>query len=1194
MESKIKVGWFALLSGRWQVDNQDRDVKLTVIKLRGAFGITLKYSFSWTMAFTIGPVPVYISFTLGIAAGVAFGIQAGFSWVNGAFHDWQLQLVKDATFSLGFTFIAQAGVGVKGFLDLWIRFLASLNLRLTLIAMGDGRSEISGSYAIDFSAGVTLLFASFSKSIGNDAGPLFDSIPLKNALPPLQQYAASNAAAPEEIIPASQEPSGYAQLAPAAKAILANEEDAVSALRVGTSYGHTYAFYLDKVRDEETGRTHQRVSWVDVNTGKKTTAQDFMRNDFIARSRESDDYAFDVWSDGQTIFVIACCANQFDDDGYPAAGQLVAPHAFAWILPLQYDEGVKGLTTLGDRYNPCEQNACNLDAALNPRGLCNPRIGWAKVTYDKGIHISRVEVYGYADRVGDGSGEKGYACIEYTGGKDIVLVSDMAVRNALGADHERVNLRSSVRGQGGYIEAVNRFRCFSFVALSRPKEGVTGDSAIELYDWEMNTAPVKFTTQTQPTIEFTLTDTKRQAVVVKKGDIAGFELVQAAEPGGDTYSQTLFYTEAETDADGAKAYKLKGLRIDNKQGALSKSLSYDVTDYAYDITVPGGDFKVQTVHGTPYIYWISTVSKEKAKDSDPDTWRLWVAVYDPATNTVSAPAVFSEFTLESGLVPHDTLLTTDGQGYMTVTPMPKEGDGKTPPMTLYSFPLTLKPVLTVTGMIVAESTVAAGDFEDTTIALMNEGNMGISAFDLELYTQEGGKADVVETLHCDCLHPDNSSLTMQGDSRTATLRQGKQAIYRNDDFDYTTRQRDWVLAEKKQTLQASQGSAKEAWRSSVSERDATTRYVQSNMLMPGALASFTGTLKIPESWSGDKTLYLRVSNISTYANWQGAMANAAGVTGDTGIAANAAATQALTWTLDGDGDKLVLQPGELAAPEGLASRRNGALANAVKSGLIADVVDAGKPAPLDVTCHDIEISHRVYADRDCNDLVDIVISNYADTDDSVKLTCAVYLDNGKEPVYVNLPYYEKALASRATHTITLPVSVLAGDPDVHRSARVLIQAIDREENAYANNEFTVFLGGGDALRIIEQPEDARVQEGEDVTFSIKATGGVPPYRYQWQVYNPETGKWVDLKGFTDPTITRENIEKEWDGCRFRCVITDTEGTQVISTVVTLTVRDKVPTGDDSNLPLYLAVALGALALLLLLGRRGMRGRFLIP
>ena len=1173
MESKLKLGWFALLSGRWQVDNQDRDVKLTVVKLRGAFGMTLKYSFSWQMKFAVGPVPFYVCFTLGASAGVAIGIQLGFSWHDNRFKNWQLQPLREVVVNIGFSFTAQAGLGVKGFLDFWVKFSASVNFRLTLAIMGDEKSMISGGYGLDFSAGVTLFLASFSKNIGSDAGPLFDPIPLKNALPPLQQYVASNAAAPEEITPTGQEPSGYAQLVPPAKAILANEEDAIGTLRVGTSYGHTYAFYLDRVRDEETGRTHQRVCWVDVNTGKKADAQDYMRNDYLARSRECDDYAFDVWSDERTIFVIACCANRFDDDGYPAAGELLDDHAFVWIMPLKYDEAVNDLAPLGDGIYPYEQDACNLDAALNPRGLFNPRIEWAKVTYDNGIYISRVEAYGFAERVDDGSGEKGYACFEYTENK-IVLMSDMAIRSALGDDHERVNLRSSVRGKGGSIEAIPRFRCFSFVALSRPREGVEGDSAIELYDWEMNTAPVTFETQTRPVHKVTLTDTRRQAVVVKKGDIGAFEMVQARETGSDTYAQTLFYTEAETDADGAKAYKLKGLRIDNKQGALSRSLSYDVTDFTYDITMPGGDFKVQTVHGTPYIYWLSTATKQK--ESDPDTWRLWVVVYDPATNTVSAPAVFSEFSLESGMVPHDVLLTTEGQGYMTVTPMPKEGDGKTPPMTLYSFPLTLKPLLTVTGMVVAETTVAAGDFEDTTIALMNEGNMGISAFDLEMYTLDGDKVNVVETLHCDCLHPENSSLTMQGGGQSVVLPKGKRAIYRNDDFDYTTRQRDWVLGENTQTLKASQSSANEAWRSSLSEGDTKARYVKSNMLMPGALASFNGTLKIPENWGGDKTLYLRVSSVSTFANWQGAMANAAGVEGVSGIAANAAATRELTWKLDGDA--LVLQPGALAS--------NATFAGAVKSGLIANAVEVGQPARLEIACQDIEIFHRVYADGDGSELVDIVISNYAHTEDSFKLTCAVYLDDEEEPLYVSLPYYSEALASRETHTLTLPIEALVGDPEAHNSARVVISAVGRDECAYANNEFTVLLGGN-PLCFIREPGDETVQEGEDVSFEVEVGGGRQPYTYQWQVWDPKHEKWVDLPGFTGPTLSREDVEKKWDGARFRCVVTDAAGTQIVSREVTLTVRDEVPTGDRSNLPLYLMVTLVALALLWGIRRRRM-------
>ena len=73
-------------------------------------------------------------------------------------------------------------------------------------------------------------------------------------------------------------------------------------------------------------------------------------------------------------------------------------------------------------------------------------------------------------------------------------------------------------------------------------------------------------------------------------------------------------------------------------------------------------------------------------------------------------------------------------------------------------------------------------------------------------------------------------------------------------------------------------------------------------------------------------------------------------------------------------------------------------------------------------------------------------------------------------------------------------------------------------------------------------------------------------------------------------LSREDIEKKWDGCRFRCVVTDAEDEQIISEEVILTVRDKVPTGDNSNLPLYLSVAMMAMALAWILRRRVRRAR----
>ena len=89
------------------------------------------------------------------------------------------------------------------------------------------------------------------------------------------------------------------------------------------------------------------------------------------------------------------------------------------------------------------------------------------------------------------------------------------------------------------------------------------------------------------------------------------------------------------------------------------------------------------------------------------------------------------------------------------------------------------------------------------------------------------------------------------------------------------------------------------------------------------------------------------------------------------------------------------------------------------------------------------------------------------------------------------------------------------------------------------------------------------------------------------MWDPREEKWVDLPGFTGPVLSREDVEDKWDGSRFRCVITDAEETQVVSKEFTLTVRDKVPTGDNSHLPLYLLIAMAALTLLWWMRRRSL-------
>jgi MYXO-CTERM domain-containing protein len=247
-------------------------------------------------------------------------------------------------------------------------------------------------------------------------------------------------------------------------------------------------------------------------------------------------------------------------------------------------------------------------------------------------------------------------------------------------------------------------------------------------------------------------------------------------------------------------------------------------------------------------------------------------------------------------------------------------------------------------------------------------------------------------------------------------------------------------------------------------------------------------------------------------------------------------------------------------------------------------VTASNDIDIDCKVHDLQVDYRLWNDYYGDEMLDIVLHDYYQDNGTMELTCAMYLDNSATPVYVSIPYDPKALSADKTTTISLPLSTLF-DPSVHRSARFVFTPRGVAETANVNNEFTIYTGGSSDLYFTKQPEDATVQEGGNVSFEVEVAGGMKPYSYQWQVWDEKHQKWVDIRGFNGSTLSRKDIEKKWDGCKFRCVVTDAEGTQIISRVVTLTVRGIVPTGDHSNLPLYLAIAFVALALLALLRRR---------
>jgi len=1253
-ESKLDVGLFFILSARWDLDNTIEDVKTKVITFRSGAGILLKYSYSWTIRFTLFCVPMYLSLTLAVNAGFQIGNEVAFAWVNGEFHNWSWKPIKDFTIMISVSFTAQFGVGIKGFIEAWARFVAGLEFRLHFVVNSEERSTFSGSYFLNFNVGVTLLIATYSMEFWSMGGPLFSPIPLANAAPPLQQYAYANAE-PEVVEAATQEPTSYPDLVPTAREVKLSGSNQKAQIRTAVIGGQTYLFYLATVTGKD-GKQHSRLYWVnaenDAIRGTTQTAIDAWASSLNAYQ----DYAFDVRVADGYVFLVVTSAAEFDENNLPKPNENldvenVQCNQIFYLSVLQPDGKGNLTATLKKGYyrSGFEYGTGGVEKSLNNElvdhllvvsqpvvytgghesgtnrnvyyydSIDNPEITWAKaLKKDRVSECAGIEIFGtfgrvsYAeeddfDQVTYGKenttyGVTSFELVPFNGSGSALIkddpgakcFSDQYVESGMGEDYVRTEVRGAMRCSNTepqvHDRAVDQRYSPGFLALSEPKDGGEGDRAIEMFDFEMNGVY-----------------SDRKTVVLEKGDIEHFEMAQTAVDGdGTNYRRVVFYTEKETSDDGDVRSRLYGLYLEPIQRE-GRELTFDVTKYTYDLTVPaGGRFSLAYIGDVPYLYWVTTAPKENEEDLD--KYRIMTSAYDISTNTMTDPAVYAEFqlpryhysrsvldratrqwsshALDLNLLPQSVILTGTGTAYLSTvadtgavrkyidtTGAPELYMPKVPPVFLYSFPVQMKPVMELKDLVFADTTVCVGEFEDVTIAAMNAGNMGIANFDLELYTLEDGRANVAETIHADCLYPERSTLTMRGSVATEQLPENAQVIYRNNDFDYTARQRDWVLEQEKKQYKVTLMSGVKV--DSVKTVDSDTQFIQTDMLMPGALASFAGTVKIPSYWKGDTTLYLRVKQISTYSNWARAMANAAGAK-PSGIMSNAEEPEMLTWVLDEASGKMVLQTEQLSA--------NGTAANAVRAGIIANTVDAPQDIAINVADQDIEIDHRMYGDSVGNDMLDIIISNYTATFDSFKLTCAVYLDQEEEPYYVNLPYYADGLANRHTHTITMPVTALVPDPDDHYQARVVISAVNRNESAEVNNEFTIPLGGG-GLHITEQPVSQTVQEGEDVTFTVGVGGGVKPYRYQWQIWDEKHKKWVDLPGFTEATMSRKDIEKKWDGCRFRCVITDANGDQVITDEVTLRVRDRVDTGDNSNLPLYLAVALAALAVLWLVRRR---------
>ena len=1156
------IGVFVLLQARWG-DQED----ITELQLKGTVGGTLDYMVDLTQnfLFPVVEIPGYLDVQFGVAVSLAFTVELDLEYLNGKLDDWGFHFMEEWTLDIRLMLSVSLGVGFKGILDAWIKGSGYINFGFGFFTYRSPSVTITAGAGLYIGVKIILVTISAELISGNWTWYTTE----KNSYSLLDTYMSPrvNEAASDDHGTQPQLAQAYPELVVEPTAVLKDLEGACGSPKLLTLGGDLYAFI------PQNGRVH----WHNVSKNISGSLEDVLKKaaryyDGNVPVAEMKDYALDAAvfrATGQNqykesmhvddyIALAVLCAKEFDDDNMPAAK---ANNIACYSLYLWRDGSTGALVfgMDGHDYNlSCYraawqgEDAVSAGVIADDPSILGASFNFREIRYKLGAHPYYVRATGQVN--------VGYSSVSKTDpdGKKVTdnirlscegyTYRDQNHDNKPAMDAMTVTRDSEAHtdsqvacGAGeGYTRTLTRYiGQNTWVAVSASDQ----DSVIELYDTSMDAAG----------------EGNRKSIVLARGNID--HIVTIAGSG----VQTVFYVDDAEPSDDSNRLRLKSLRISQAkyQAASKGDLSFTVGRTTYDVDIGSRTFNVTKIGDVYYIYWLT--SGHESSTGKGDAWRVTFAPWDEGTNAVLDDAVLAEVSLsEADLAVQELFLTAGGTGYFTAGPdkntKVNSGEENAASLSLYSFPATMAPVMDLQTQVVEDLLVCPGDFDDINLTVMNSGNVAATALEVDIVDVKDKKEDVIGTLHADLLNPQNNWLKMGQD----TVLTGEKAFYRLEDYDLTPRQLDFLAQETPVAYTVTGGVL-----TSENEQETRTNYYKTCAMMPGALAGFKGSMQIPTDWDGEHTIELRVRSVSTSANWVGAVASAAGrdslyAGGDT------ADYDEIRYDTDSSTGKLTLtvQSGSDTASAAFAA-------------------SAGTPEKVKVTTlHDLDVGERVYRGPNDEEMLAFTLLDHAETEETIHIYFEIYPDGAEEPILVYPQHYPEAVSDGATHTFEMPLTALL-DPSAYERARVVVRGQGIEEITLVNNEFTLYLDGEVApLTILRQPRDVIARPGETVSFSVEVTGGTAPYSYQWQVWNPKTRKWVDLEGYTTAEISRENIEKEWDGAKFRCVITDRAGNTVTSEEATLKVVENMPdTGDHSDLALYLAVAALALALMAWLRKR---------
>ena len=102
--------------------------------------------------------------------------------------------------------------------------------------------------------------------------------------------------------------------------------------------------------------------------------------------------------------------------------------------------------------------------------------------------------------------------------------------------------------------------------------------------------------------------------------------------------------------------------------------------------------------------------------------------------------------------------------------------------------------------------------------------------------------------------------------------------------------------------------------------------------------------------------------------------------------------------------------------------------------------------------------------------------------------------------------------------------------------------------------YVATLTVGSPLSITAQPKNVTVSAGQTASFSVTASGGTPPYSYQWRYRTGSNGSWINVSAASGKTAAYSLVtQARHNGYQYSCVVSDSAGQSVTSSVVTLTV-----------------------------------------